>query len=176
MSVLINIVAFQIGWFACVLSAANGRPWVGTLIALGIVTAHLFRAQQPQKELALVLSAALIGLVWDSLLVLFGWLDYPSGILVYGTAPYWIIAMWMIFATTINVSLRWLKGQIALSALLGAIAGPFAYWAGSQLGGVWMVEPLFATVALALGWATAMPLLISLSDHFDGVQLRPAQS
>ncbi len=84
--------------------------------------------------------------------------------------------MWMIFATTINVSLRWLKGQIALSALLGAIAGPFAYWAGSQLGGVWMVEPLFATVALALGWATAMPLLISLSDHFDGVQLRPAQS
>jgi hypothetical protein len=143
---------------------------------MAVVATHLARTAHPQQELALVLIAAAIGLVWDSLLVFLGWLDYPSGILVSGTTPHWIVALWMIFATTLNVSMRWLKGRMMLAALLGAVAGPLAYWAGSRLGGVWFVEPWLATIALAVGWAVAMPMLMALSDRFDGTALRVAHA
>jgi hypothetical protein len=29
MRLLVNFVAFQLGWFACVLGAAQGLPWLG---------------------------------------------------------------------------------------------------------------------------------------------------
>ena len=32
-----NFVLFQIGWFACVLSAAAHQPWFGVLVTTGVV-------------------------------------------------------------------------------------------------------------------------------------------
>jgi hypothetical protein len=55
----------------------------------------------------------------------------------------------------------------------GAVAGPLAYYAGAKLGGVVIVEPLFAFTALALGWAAFVPLLIRLSTRFDGMRTAP---
>jgi len=47
---------------------------VGTGIAIAIVAWHLTRAVRPKQELLLVLSAAAIGALFDSLLVALGWL------------------------------------------------------------------------------------------------------
>ena len=123
MPLLANFLVFQIGWFACVLGGANGLPWVGTGIALAIVAWHLTRAVRPKQELLLVLSAAAIGALFDSLLVALGWLAYPSGTLIAGTAPHWIVALWMLFAITLNLSLAWLKRRllIAVGAAVGDI-------------------------------------------------------
>ena len=110
MSWLGNLIAFQLGWFACVLGGAEGWPWLGTAVALLLIVAHLARAAVPFLELALVLSVGLVGAALDSLLVILGLLHYPSGTLIEGMAPQWIVAMWMLFATTLNITLRWLKG------------------------------------------------------------------
>ena len=47
---LLNFVAFQCGWFACVLGAARGWPWAGTAVAGAIVGAHVLRAARPPKK------------------------------------------------------------------------------------------------------------------------------
>jgi hypothetical protein len=169
MNMLLNFSAFQLGWFACVLGGANQLPWAGSLVAALIVGWHLSQAQQPWRELTLLAVVGALGATWDSLLVAAGWLSYPSGTLLADTAPHWIVAMWVLFATTLNVSLRWLRGRWLMAALLGAAGGPLAYYAGTQLGGVVMVEPLLAFSALALGWAAFVPLLIKLSTRFDGM-------
>jgi hypothetical protein len=171
---LINAVAFQLGWFACVLGGANQLPWLGTLAAALIVIWHLNRAQRPGREIILLAVVGALGAIWDSLLVAAGWLVYPSGTLLANTAPHWIVAMWVLFATTLNVSLRWLRGHRVLAALLGAIAAPLAYFAGDGLGGVIIPEPLFAFTALGTGWAIFMPLLIGLSSRLDGMRAYPA--
>lgn len=168
--IIINAVVFQIGWLCCVLAGAYHLPWLGTLTALLIVTWHISNAPHARNELALILIAGGIGAVWDSLLVYAGWLQYPSGTLIEGTAPHWIIAMWLLFATTINVSLRWLKQRPALAALLGAVSGPAAYFAGHKLGGVQIPNLAIAMSALAVGWALFMPLLMSISNRFDGIK------
>ena len=94
------------------------------------------------------------------------------GSLLAGTAPHWIIALWALFATTLNLSLRWLHGRWWLSALFGAIAGPLAFYAGSRLGAVRFSEPAIALAWLALGWGLLTPLLMRLAQRFDGARTR----
>lgn len=168
---LINFVLFQIGWFACVLSSAAGRPWIGTLTALAVLAWHVGRAQKPSREVSLILIAMLIGALWDSLLVWQSWLQYPVGNLLPEVAPYWIVVMWALFASTLNLSLRWLKQHPLLAIVLGAIAGPLAYFGGARLGAVDFVQPLNAFIALSIGWAILTPLLVLISNRFDGYGL-----
>jgi hypothetical protein len=165
---LANFILFQIGWFACVLGGANDRPWLGTGIALAIVAWHLGRAPRPRAELILVLASAAVGAVADSVPVAAGWVRYASGTVVPGTAPVWLVAMWMLFATTLNVSLRWLQRYPFAAIVLGAIGGPLAYWGGARLGAMEFVAPVAATAALAVGWALLTPLLVRLARRFDG--------
>lgn len=173
-AVIINAVVFQAGWLCCVLAGANHLPWLGTMTALLIVAWHVIHAADTRKELSLIFIAGGIGAVWDSFMVYAGWLQYPSGILIEGTAPHWIVAMWLLFATTLNVSLKWLKQRLLLAAVLGAISGPAAYLAGWKLGGVQIPELAVAMLALGCGWALFMPLLMVLSNRFDGFNQQPA--
>jgi len=166
--IVVNFVAFQVGWFACVLGGAYHLPWLGTILVSVIIAVHVSRASRPRAELSLVLLAISIGSVWDSYLVWQGWLEYPSGTLIADTAPHWILAMWGVFATTLNVSLRWLKQRWLIAIVSGAIAGPLAYYAGARLGGVVFTDETTALIALGLGWAVLMPLLMALSQRLDG--------
>jgi Protein of unknown function (DUF2878) len=168
MPLLANFLAFQFGWFACVLGGAYGLPWLGSSIAVLIVAWHMTHAARPKQELILILIAGAIGAVWDSALVILGWISYPSGTLLAGTAPYWIVALWMLFATTLNVSLAWLKRSMLLAALFGAVGGPLAYYGGAKLGALSFTAPAPALMALALGWGLLTPLLIKLALRFDG--------
>lgn len=169
MTLALNFVAFQIGWFACVLGAANALPLLGPAVVACVVMLHLSLSKQPAQEFALVAVAGGLGAVWDSILVASGWIAYPSGNWITGLAPYWIVAMWMLFATTLNVSLRWLRHRTLLAVIVGAISGPMAFLAGSGLGGLTFLEPRAALIALAFGWAVILPVLSLLSVRLDGM-------
>jgi len=165
---LLNILLFQVGWFACVLSGATGRPWIGALIALLIVGFHLLRATIREAEMKLILLAVFIGAVWDSALVSLEWLHYSSGMLLPNMAPYWIVLMWALFATILNVSLRWLRGRWMIAALAGAIGGPLAYYGGHRLGALEFGNETAALISLAIGWSVFTPILLALSARYDG--------
>lgn len=173
MNMLLNFILFQLSWFACVLGGAHGLPWAGPLVVAAFIAYQLTRAIRPADEIALLACAAAIGAVFDSLLVATGWLAYPSGQWHAALAPYWIVAMWVAFAATLNLSLRWLKGRMLLAGLFGALGGPLAYLAGAKLGGVVFVEQAAAIAALAVGWGLSMPLLTRLADRFDAWTERP---
>lgn len=165
---ILNFVAFQIGWFSSVIGGAQQMPWLGPVVILGALAIHFRAAKRPVEELALVLSCAAIGALFDSFLVSLGWVQYSSGMLFEMAAPYWIIAMWMLFATTLNVSMRWLRQKEWLAAFFGLIGGPTTYFAGQKLGGIVLVDQTAALIALGIGWAVMMPILLRLSEYFDG--------
>jgi hypothetical protein len=165
---LINFAAFQAGWFSCVLSAANGQPWLGFLTVCLVVALHFRIADEPSLELRLLALCVAIGLVFDSLLVSSGWVRYPSGMLVSGIAPYWILAMWALFSTTINYSMGWLKRSLILAALMGAVFGPLSYLAGERLGAIDLVDLRSSMVALAVIWGLVMPFLVHAATHLEG--------
>ncbi len=171
---LLNFVAFQLAWFACVLGGAHDRVAAGTLAVAAVVALHLAIAPQPGPEARLVAIVTAIGLAWDSLIVSLGLMSYPAGTFSPGVAPVWILAMWALFATTLNLSMGWLKGRPWLAVAFGAVGGPLAYLAGKKLGGVEMSEPALALLAQGLGWAVMMPLLLRLAARLNGFDTPPA--
>ena len=169
-----NLALFQAAWFAAVLGAAHGRPLWGTAAVLAVIGWHLAVSARPAVEARLVGSACAIGLGVESGIVLLGPVAYPAGQPVAWLAPYWIVAMWGLFAIALNVTLRWLKRRPGLAATLGALAGPASFASGVQLGGARFVDAPFALLTLAVAWGLAMPLLVWLSVRFDGVAALPA--
>jgi hypothetical protein len=166
--ILLNFVAFQVAWFACVLGGANDQSLAGTMVVGAVICLHLALAQRPRPEALLIAVAAVIGLAWESWLVTLGLIRYPAGNLAPGLAPYWIVAMWALFATSLNLSMPWLKGRMWLAALFGAVGGPLAYLAGERLGGLQMPDPVLALGAQALGWAVLFPMLTGLAARLNG--------
>ena len=171
MRLVINALLFQAGWFLSVLGAANGLPWLGPLAAAIVIAYHLQLAREPRIEAQLIVACGVVGAAFDSVLVASGWVSYPSGMLLPAAAPYWIVTMWLLFATTLNVSLRWLHERPAIASVLGGVAGPASYYAGYRLGGIEFVAPAAALLFLAAGWALLMPLVVSLARRLDGIEL-----
>ena len=77
--------------------------------------------------------------------------------------------MWMLFGTTINLSMRWMRGRPVLAAAFGLVGGPLAYMAGHKIGGIEFVDQTAALVMLAIGWAILMPVLMHLGERMDGI-------
>lgn len=167
MAVAVNFFLFQAGWFACVLGAARGFPWQGALAALLIAAFIVLRSGHPRAELALAAAAAAAGFAFDSALALAGWVDFEGAVPAPLLAPVWMVALWALFATTLNVSLRWLREWPALGVLFGAVGGPVAYYAGERLGALQFADPLLGLTAVAVGWALATPLLVAFARRLE---------
>jgi hypothetical protein len=80
-----------------------------------------------------------------------------------------MVALWVLFATTFNASLRWLRGRPLLAMALGAVGGPLAYLAGAQLGAISFPELASGLAVQAAGWTLLMPLLMRIADRLDRV-------
>lgn len=165
--IVMNVLLYQCVWFACVLSAAAQRPWIGMGVAGVAVLIHLGVAPAPRRELPLILLAALAGAAFESLLVGSGWVR-PSPSLLVGWLPAWMVALWAAFATTLNVSLRGLRQRYLLSAAIAGVGAPLAYAAGAKLGALQWVDAAAALALVAAGWAVLLPLLMRTAQRFDG--------
>ncbi len=162
MSPVLNIITYQIAWFACVLGAANQLPWIGTSVALAVAALHLALTSQRPAELKLIVAAAVIGLILDSALSSSGLVVFASGVWIEGIAPHWMLGLWIAFATTLSVSMRWLMARPVLAIAFGALGGPIAYYAGMKLGAM-TIHSDSSLFVIGIAWAGAMWLLAKIA-------------
>ncbi len=173
--VLANQIAVNAVWFACAFGASTGRPWLGALAALTWVAFYLGQSLRPRSEAILVIAAGLTGLACDAVLVGAGALSYAGQPLAPGLGPLWIVALWMSFATSLNVSLPWLRGRPAVAALMGAVCGPLSYLAGARFGAIFFpASETLALTLLAALWSLALPGLNDLSARLARSTLETA--
>lgn len=164
-TVLINAALFNLVWAACVVGAAHGDPWIGVLAAVAMVGIHLRQCGARSAEVRLIMTTTAIGFGTDSVLAATGLLQYDSGVMTSWLAPIWILSLWFAFATTLNLSLRWLKNRWRLAMILGAVAGPLSYLSGARMGAVSFADTTFALLILSIIWAILMPALAQLAVH-----------
>ena len=160
---LVNIGVFQAGWFACVLGAARGQAWLGLLVAAVVAAGWIMAAPRPRALAGLIALTGVLGVCWDSWVSVLGLVSYAPGPLTPPLAPPWILGLWILFATTLDVSLRWLQPRLLTAAILGALAAPLSYYAGARLGAVTLLHLQPALWAQAAGWALLLPLLLVLT-------------
>jgi hypothetical protein len=165
---VVNFVLFQIGWFACVLGAAKQMPWLGFATVIAIFFWHLSQAKQAKQELQLLLITLIIGGTFDQIMLNHQLVSYQAHGWTNTIVPVWILALWAEFVTVLNVSLRWMKGRWLISIVFGAIGGPLAYMGAEKLGAVTLNHLPVSYIVLSLGWAILTPLLLKLSQKFDG--------
>ena len=167
---LVNYLGLQLGWLACAWGAANGRVWLGPTIVAAHLAIHLLWSEARRSEAIFIFLVTLLGLIVDSFQKVTGLVvyaaDFPS---LPWLAPAWIVAMWTLFATAINSSLKWLNGRYWLTALLGAIFGPLSYRAGGALGAAFFPNgDLLTLIILAIIWGAVLPLLILFNQKIKG--------
>lgn len=166
MAKVVNFVLFQLGWFACVLGAAWGYPWAGPVFALVFVVVHLLLAARPGTELRMIGAVALLGCLIDSGQTLVGALVFPTteGGPRVGVLPLWMVALWVMFAGTMNCSLQWMQRRFLLALVLGAVSGPLCFLAGQRLGALQFDPDLwFSLVSIGLCWGLLLPVVFWLA-------------
>lgn len=167
---IFNIVLYQCAWFACVLGAAHQQPWMGLGVTGVVLAWHFMQVEQVKPEAWLILIALLIGLLFDQALLSFQLIDYRAHGWSEAFVPAWILALWLGFATLLNVSLRWMRTKLVIAALFGFIGGPLAYYAAVGLDAI-TITNYTAYGVLAIGWAIVTPLLLVVAKRFDGFSL-----
>ncbi|WP_430460034.1 DUF2878 domain-containing protein [Thalassolituus sp. LLYu03] len=162
--IFFNAAGFQLCWFACVV-----QPGPLSLTAVGaFIAVQAFWLSAAQRVKALLF--ALAGAGFDSLLLNTGWLNFPPATPFWLTAdplvPLWLMLLWLAFASTLYLSLRWLAGKPLLAAVAGALCAPFSYWAGSHMGAVSFTPTTLLLIALY--WALALALMAGYRGSDEG--------
>jgi hypothetical protein len=168
MPMVVNLIAYQCAWLACVLGAAHQQLALGLAVAMAALLLHLWTASAPRLELALMGVAVVVGALFESGLVAGGWVRVNEAQLV-GSTPLLMVVLWAVFATTLNVALRPLRGRHVLIALLAAVGAPLAYLGGSRLGALEIPDTVPALLVISAGWAVMLPLLMRTAQRLDGV-------
>ena len=157
MYILLNVLLYQIVWFLCVFKENQGA-----LIGLVFLVAHLFFSPCRIKDMRMMAVLLAIGTLIDGTLHLAGFMTYNVQAL---PIPFWLAVVWLALATLPHHSLKWLKGRILLSSLLGALGGPLAYWAGVKAGAASFTLPvIFSLTLLAVIWGVLWPFTMYIAE------------
>jgi hypothetical protein len=154
-SPLWNLVAFNLAWF--------GLVFIGDLfipIAAILFGAQLWYFKSTKNEILLICLVATLGIGLDLALVYSGIFIFPAteGI------PFWLITLWIIFASTIRHSLAFLANSKLLQFAVGAISAPLSYLAGAKLAVVDLgLSAGSSYLLLACLWGPLMVFMFALS-------------
>lgn len=163
---LMNYSLFQAGWFACVLGAAAGWPWPAAVAGLILALVHLTLVRRPGQEAMLLAFSLALGLAVDAFHIHTGVLIFTGGTIHPALPPGWILVLWILVATILHFSLSWLNNRYFMGALLGAVSGALAYWAGVRLGAATFGADLIPSLLqIGLSWAMVMPLLLFIAKR-----------
>lgn len=163
----VGFAVFQAAWFACVIGAARAASGWGVGAVAAALVWLLAASDRRRVDGQLVLVAIATGVVWDTLLLRAGVVDYASPGPVSDLAPAWILALWALWGVVLREPLRWLHGRPVAAALLGGVGGALSYAAAARLGACRFADPTLAMVVLAAGWALITPLQLALARRWD---------
>lgn len=168
MRFLANLIGFNVVWFALVIGAANGMWWAGLVALVVFAIATIATSPWPRTDARLMAVALAMGVVFETALVQFGILRFDSPVPWPAFAPIWMLGLWANFALSINHSLGFLSGRMALAAALGAVAGPLAYWsAASVFGAADLIAPVAVAMGvLAVAYGLATPAMAELARRW----------
>ncbi len=174
MSRWVNGAGFVLGWLACVGGAVCGSFWAGPTAAVALIGLHLAVTRDPARELRRLAAVGAFGAALESAAISLGLYGYAGGWGVWWLAPAWVVAVWVLLASTFESSLASLGGRPRLAALFGAVGGPLSFLIGVRMGAAGFVAPpLVSLAALSALWAAALPLALVVSLTAGGKPAAP---
>ena len=159
LSLIFNVIWFQICWFACVMIGNKAA-----IIVLAIVICAYLLVPDLRFEIWLLMGICGLGYGVDLMLI-------STGVLVNSSAgllpPLWLSVLWLAFATTVNHSLKSLMNRRVLFLMLALVGGPLCYKLGVELTDMQFgFDPLLSLSVLAVVWLLAAKLILLLYEYW----------
>jgi len=155
-----NWILTQALWFICVLGGDLYAAVAGICYWFIYVT-YIGNLQREWPSIIIIVSS---GFIIDTLLSSFGLIQFNTNMLI----PLWLLVMWSGFATLFHHGLGWLLAKPVLAAVLGAITGPLAYFAGATLSMSQINVPLTVFISVyAVLWSLYIPIFLFISSKLN---------
>jgi hypothetical protein len=152
-----NIIGFNISWLGLVYLGNGFIPFVLLFLCF-----HFIKEAKTSREIIFTLTLSSIGILLDSILQIFGILNFAEQ----AHLPFWLIVLWVCFATTLCHSLTFLASSVWLQVIAGLLA-PLSYFAGNKFGAVQFGYPTTLTYAiLASLWVLIFISFFALKATF----------
>lgn len=154
---IVNLISFNLVWFGLVYWGNAFIP-----VAAAFFCWHLYYTRNNDFiEIRLIFIVATIGVFIDSALHYLGVFIFTEN----NHLPFWLITLWLCFATTLSHSLRFLDHSKIFQGLIGAIVAPLSYMAGQQFDAVKFSLSFINTyLLLAIIWGLLMMLFFHIKD------------
>ena len=161
---LLNTILFHIVWFVCLLA---GSAWA--LVATGLyLFVHDRYFMRTRREWRLLLVFIVLGVIIDGTLFQLGVLSSDEASNDIHIPPVWLLCLWVSTGTLFVHSLAFLRSRYWLSVIVGMFGPAMSYFAGAELAGISLAEPLFMSLfVVALVWAMVSPLGLWLSERWE---------
>lgn len=157
-SKILNAILFQVGWFSCIFLSF----WPALVITTIVLGVHLKLAEDYKNELKIIFPVGCLGFILDWFFAKLGFIDLN----VSGGPVFYLFLLWLLFASTLNSSLKYLMNKPLSAALAGALA-PLSYMAAEKIGRVKYAEETLGSMLLhAVMWSLYM--LIVHKVYFSG--------
>lgn len=169
---IFNFFGLQVTWAACAYGAANSLSMLGFYIGLTYIILHFLFSKMRIRDMKIMLIIGVIGIIIDYILTNLNILSFINYNTQYLPIPAWLIALWFVFALMVPYSLFWLKKNLKIACIAGAIGGSFSYFLGHKLGALQLTEPL--TISLSIYfiiWGIIFPFALKIADRFTQTNL-----
>lgn len=164
-----HLLLYYISWFACVLGAAQGLPWLGPSIVLPcVIIQYVLQYHRGNIEGAWFFISVLpcFGFLADSFLVGAGLFEFAANPWAWPLAPPWMVALWVSFGMLFYACLGSLLRRYGLLSLLSFVAFPLAYWLGVKFEAALMPKAWLSLLSLGLIWAMLLTGLTFLYNRY----------
>jgi hypothetical protein len=174
---IFNILGLQITWAGCAYGATHGIPLLGVYIGLTYIVLHFIFINLRLRDFIIMLIIGALGIITDSAFTLLRVISFPTYENNLTPIPFWLISLWLVFALTVPHSLYWLRNNLLIASVAGAIGGSFSYFIGHTLGAIQLAEPLsMSMVIYFIAWGVIFPCALKIVAYFtpDNINITSA--
>ena len=150
------LTGYQLTWLACIFGEKNySDPLIGFFTGLIFLLIYFTYTQNKKKFIYIILSIAIPGYLFDSILVYISIYDFISTMKI-GLLPIWMLVLWLSFATLFVEILVFFKNYKLIGIILSAFLGPFTYYLGYPLEIIEIYNFYLFFIFMILFWISLM--------------------
>lgn len=154
--IFLTLTGYQVTWLACVFGEKNfSSPFIGFFVGLLFILIYFLFSDSKKKLSFVIISIAIPGYTFDSLLVYFSIYEFLS-IYYIGALPIWMIVLWISFAILFDEIFVFLKNFKIISIIISSILGPVTYYIGDPIGILKIYNFTFFIIFMIIFWALLM--------------------
>lgn len=153
---LINILLFYVGWYIAVIF----HNIYAAVIVLVLAFMNIIVMRYNYKEAIIIFVLAVLGSTSDAIMHNLGVYSFAYTNKFFILDNLWLLSLWIIFLTTFNSSLVFLKNfKIYWLCIMGFLGGAFSYFIAFKLKVINFPDILLSLFYIGMIWSCIFPAL-----------------